>query len=404
MQDFIYKTLAVLVVIIALIPVAVFFMVRFSDATITDGEKIIFGYDDEKGQFQINEYPSFELNGIDGPYLINDTIYSVDSTNQVSKLPLQDRRNVNVLVNNESFDRFTVPLKKQYTSPDSEYNLPEKLIAISDIEGNFNGFSSFLQANAVIDSSFNWIFGNGHLVLVGDFVDRGNNVLPVLWLIYKLEQEAQLAGGAVHFILGNHEIMNIHGNFKYAKHKYHSIAQIIGKKEDNRSNNKTLFSANAELGKWMRSKNIIEKIGDYIFVHGGLSPEILPYDISIPEMNVLLRENIDKNLYHEPEDNEKANFVMGIKSPYWYRGFVTNYKHYPKISQAELDTVLQVYEAQKIVIGHCVVNDVSVKFNDKLVRIDVKHGTGKNSGNTKGILVENEQLFKIDDLGNKTEL
>ena len=31
-----------------------------------------------------------------------------------------------------------------------------------------------------------------HLVLIGDMVDRGNNVVPLLWLIYK-EAEAKLA-------------------------------------------------------------------------------------------------------------------------------------------------------------------------------------------------------------------
>jgi len=48
-------------------------------------------------------------------------------------------------------------------------------------------------------------------------MDRGNDVMPVLWMIYKLENEAIIKGGRVHFILGNHEGMNIQGNENYAQ-------------------------------------------------------------------------------------------------------------------------------------------------------------------------------------------
>lgn len=386
------------------IPILLFFLVRFGDTTIKDGEKIIFGYSEKKGRFQIFEYEAFELEGIDGPHIIGSQIFTVNDSSELSINQLVQRNNILVKVDNEDRDVFQVNLKNTHTPPPHTYPMPERLIAISDIEGNFNGFSSFLQTNAVIDSAFNWNFGTGHLVLIGDFVDRGKNVLPVLWLIYKLEQQATEAGGHVHFILGNHELMNIHGNFKYAEHKYRKIAEEIGKKEDMKENFKSLFAIDSELGKWMRSKNIIEKIGDYIFVHAGLSPEILPLDISINEMNTLLRNNIDEPLYHKPKEDERANFVMGRKGPYWYRGCVKNYKYYPKIKSEELDTILQYYDAKKMMIGHSVVEDVSTRFDEKLIRIDVKHGTIKQSGKTKGVLIENEILYKVDDLGNKSEL
>ncbi len=43
-----------------------------------------------------------------------------------------------------------------------------------------------------------------------------------LWLIYSLEEKAKAAGGYVHFILGNHEIMNMQGDFRYVQDKYRS--------------------------------------------------------------------------------------------------------------------------------------------------------------------------------------
>jgi len=62
-----------------------------------------------------------------------------------------------------------------------------------------------MQGNGVIDARLHWIYGDGQVVLVGDMVDRGRNVLPLLWLVYRIEAEAKAAGGALHDVLRNHE-------------------------------------------------------------------------------------------------------------------------------------------------------------------------------------------------------
>ena len=45
------------------------------------------------------------------------------------------------------------------------------------------------------------------MVFLGDLFDRGNDVVRTLWFIYRLEREARKQGGAIHVVLGNHEIM-----------------------------------------------------------------------------------------------------------------------------------------------------------------------------------------------------
>ncbi|WAC03282.1 hypothetical protein N7U66_06875 [Lacinutrix neustonica] len=69
------------------------------------------------------------------------------------------------------------------------------MVVISDIEGNYEAFASFLFANKIMDENHNWIFGTGHLVLVGDFVDRGKNVTQVLGLFTSLsiKQKSSMA-------------------------------------------------------------------------------------------------------------------------------------------------------------------------------------------------------------------
>jgi len=361
-------------------------------------------FDETDFGLKLNHYPKTEFDGIDGPYVISEKIYNVNSENKLIAKNISKDDSIQVRVNNKDSDKFYFKKRNGRSIEKSEYEMPERLIAISDIEGNFNGFSSFLKNNGIIDSNFNWSFGNGHLVLVGDFVDRGSNVTQVLWLIYKLEKQAVEKGGKVHFILGNHEIMNFQGNGGYNQEKYIKVALAISKKEEWEKAIQFMFSDSTELGNWLRTKNVIKKIGDYIFVHAGLHPEILDYKIDLDKINSITRKNWDKDLYRNPKNDETANFLIGRLSPIWYRGLVTDYKYYDKINEVDLNKVLGYYNAEKIVVGHTVVRNISTDFNGKVIRIDLKHGIEKNSGITKGLLIENGTEYIIDDNGNKETL
>lgn len=390
--------------IIFLLILTAIILVRFTDGSISGGGKTILGFDEEKGRFQIWEKKSYNLNGIDGPYIIEHQLYEVNKDNKFQTRTINRKDSLLVKVNNSDNDQFTFQLKDSITSELDVYRLPEKLIVMSDIEGNFDGFSSFLINNGVVDKNLDWIFGSGHLLLNGDFLDRGENVTQVLWLIYKLEQEAIKYNGKVHYILGNHEIMNFQGNACYANKKYKRVAQLISKNDSLKIATQFLYSNKTELGKWLRSKNVIEKIGNYIFVHAGLSPDILKYKVSISDINQIARENWDKNLYDEEENNKVENFITGKKGIYWYRGLATDYKYYDKIKENELVKVLKFYQAEKIVFGHTVKDEITKEFSGKTINTDVKHGQEKNSEKTKGLLIENGTEYKIDGKGTKIKL
>ena len=50
---------------------------------------------------------------------------------------------------------------------------------------------------------------------VGDLTDRGDNEIEIVFLFRQLTQEAKEEGGAVYVLHGNHEIMNVMGDFRY---------------------------------------------------------------------------------------------------------------------------------------------------------------------------------------------
>ncbi len=352
------------------------------------------------------------LRAVDGPYIYehenNLTVITVekgnDSSYYINKRDIRKKnKEFKCEVNNEDNDVFSFSLMSSHIIPEHTYKAQDKIFATSDIEGNFNTFYSLLVGNKIMDTDFNWTFGNGHLVIAGDMVDRGSEVIPCLWLLYKLEQDAAKKGGKVHYILGNHEVMTLQNNIRYVHEKYITLAKVLSKKKDKREAYQHLVSNNNILIEWMKSKNTVEKIGNTLFLHGGISEELVDAGVSIGQMNRLVRANIHKNLYKNPEDDQVANLVLGRLGPLWYRGLVKDYKkHYKKITAESVDSILKFYDVDHIVVGHTIVErEVTGDFDGKIIRIDIKHPTQKFTGKSQALLIENNHYFKVNDSGER---
>ena len=91
----------------------------------------------------------------------------------------------------------------------------KRVVAISDIHGAHRELVATLHTAGVIDAAQRWNAAHTHLVIVGDIVDRGDDSRASLDLLMRLEAEAVAAGGKVHVVLGNHDVMNIVGDLRY---------------------------------------------------------------------------------------------------------------------------------------------------------------------------------------------
>jgi hypothetical protein len=237
----------------------------------------------------------------------------------------------------------------------------------------------------VIDSNFNWSFGDGHLVLTGDFFDRGDQVTEVLWLIYSLEDKAKAAGGYVHFILGNHEIMNLGGDLRYVQQKYLENAALL---------NETylaLYGERSELGRWLRTKNIMEKVGDILFIHGGISPEVNRMSLPATLVNKLTRPYYADSNYVFPDP--RIDTLYSDFGPFWYRGYYTGNN---RASVSQVDSTLSLYKVKHIATGHTVISDtISVLFKGKLFNTDVHHV----KGHSEALLLKDGKFYRVNGLG-----
>jgi len=275
--------------------------------------------------------------------------------------------------------------------PDWKQQKADKLLVMSDPHGNLECLASTLKANGVINDEYKWIYGANQLMIIGDVFDRGKDVLPIFWLIYKLEQEAQQAGGQVFFLLGNHEPMVLANDMRYAEKKYKELAEHLNMKYAD------FFAPNSELGHWLGTRNTLQLIGDELFVHAGLGKTFLEQNLSIPKVN----EEISRALFMTKEERNELSpltkFLYGNEGPIWYRGMVRNDEKYIPLYVATLDLILEKYQARRVIVGHTIFNDIRRFYNGKVIAVNVdnKHNFEKVLG--RGILIENNSTYIIGD-------
>lgn len=374
-------------------------------------------FNDEEFGIKRDKVLVTKLNGADGPYVFDSVWYTVNTHSELVKTIRDTSRQFSVKADNKDNDSFRVTLKDSIPIEQDSFPMPEQLLVLSDIEGNFNALHSFLINNGVMNKQYEWTYGRGHLVLDGDFIDRGKNTTQVLWLIYMLEAKALQQGGKVHYILGNHEIMNLYGDASSADFKYLEAAKRISGKKHWDEATRYIYSTQSELGKWLRSKNIVEKIGPYLFVHAGLKTEHVRHQLSIRELNARARQYYGIYTGAEITDPKDRIILSSYHSPYWDRSLSMNLTYrllfltgdpfhavYHKTTQTELEQVLQFYHAGYLVTGHSVVPEVQKDYKGKVFKIDVMHGKEKNNSRTQGLFIDKTGVYKTDGTGKKRKL
>jgi len=113
----------------------------------------------------------------------------------------------------------------------------DRIIVIGDIHGDMEMTRELLKVAKVINDNDDWIGGNTVVVQVGDQIDRcrptidsqcdthgttkldENSDWKILQYFTDLHKKARDVGGAVYSLMGNHELMNVNGDFRYVSYK-----------------------------------------------------------------------------------------------------------------------------------------------------------------------------------------
>jgi len=228
---------------------------------------------------------------------------------------------------------------------------PQRIVAVGDLHGDLDNAMAALALTGVIDEQGRWAGENTVLVQTGDTTDRGPDSAELLDLMRRLSEEATRAGGRVVPLLGNHEVMNLHGDWRYVDPG--DVAHFGGVEP-----RKAAFGKDGQYGSWLRTLDITQKVGDTVFAHGGVTPDYASRGVD--GINALARSS-----WADPRAP-----VYGSDGPLWYRGYVLDDEKdaCPRLSRA-LDTL----SAKRMVVGHTTRRDgkIQTRCNGALVVIDI---------------------------------
>ena len=163
--------------------------------------------------------------------------------------------------------------------------------------------------------------------------DEGSD-LKIINFLDILNIKARKQGGAVISVLGNHELMNVDGDFRYVSiDEFSEFGEIFSNSsKDNYSSNKypygykerkNAFKPGGVLARRLAlTRYSVVQVGSWIFVHGGITPK-LAESYSINEINMYVSEWLKNNRSSKVLDaiddlyrNDNDDF-----SPFWSRLF-----------------------------------------------------------------------------------
>jgi hypothetical protein len=254
--------------------------------------------------------------------------------------------------------------------------MPKRLVAIGDLHGDLGGARAALRAAGAIDEQDRWIGGELVVVQTGDVLDRGDDEQAILDLFARLEREAQAAGGAVIALIGNHELMNAAGDFRYvtpgALHDFDDAPGVDASRyarvpAELRGRIAALGPGGA-YARRIAGNGVIAIVGDTVFSHAGVLGD---WATQVEEVNRSARCWLDGQA-GDVEDPPPV--LTSTTSPVWTR----------LLGLADADceaakAALAALGAKRMVVGHTVqATGINEVCGGTVWRIDV--GLGKSYG------------------------
>jgi hypothetical protein len=272
---------------------------------------------------------------------------------------------------------------------------PVRIVAVGDLHGDYDAWAAIARAAGLVDVKGRWAGGPTVLVQMGDVVDRGPDSLKIIRQLMKLQREARGKGGQVIALVGNHEAMNMTRDLRYvhpgeylAFTDRNSEARRNRIYEANRAAIDTAYRArdpkltgpairedwmkatplgmlehqlawgpDGEIGKWVVGNPAVAKVGDSLFVHGGISAKYST--MSLNDINLAVASAL------KGRDETPASIINDGAGPLWYRGLVTREpgdeataapipagSAAPLTIDQEIGLVLNNFGVKRIVVAH----------------------------------------------------
>jgi hypothetical protein len=245
-----------------------------------------------------------------------------------------------------------------------------RIVAIGDVHGDLDATRRALRLAGAIDEHDRWIGGSLVVVQTGDQLDRGDDERAILHLFDRLTREAARAGGAVHPLNGNHELMQAHLDLRYITPggfrdfdgavRFDADEPFLAQFPPEQRARVAAFRPGGPYARMLARRNTIVQVGGNVFVHGGVLPHHAAYGID--------RINAEIRAWLRGE-RDAPEWSGGADSPIWTRLYS---RDVGDVACATVAETLDILDARRMIVAHTVHRDGITSYCDgRIWAIDV---------------------------------
>jgi hypothetical protein len=254
---------------------------------------------------------------------------------------------------------------------DSSFRVPvaDRIVAIGDLHGDLGATRRALVLAGAIDALDRWIGDKLVVVQTGDEIDRGDDDRAIIELFDRLADAAEGRGGKVIALIGNHEAMNVAGDFRYVTRGGFAAFSdsdtsrvpdaVLQRFTVEARGRAAAFFPAGPFARRLAERRAVVVVGDTVFVHGGVTADHVRY--GIPRLN----RELSRWMSGDGAPSALANDEEG---PLWTRRYSEDKSG---IDCAGLLSTLTALSATRMVVGHTPHQDgISPACEGRVWRID----------------------------------
>lgn len=245
------------------------------------------------------------------------------------------------------------------------------IVAIGDLHGDWQATRRAFRMAGATNEQDQWIGGTLTVVQTGDQLDRGDDERTIIDWFDQLSKQAAEQGGALIVLNGNHELMNVSGDFRYVTPDgMQDFADVAPQAAPNvplqqlpshAQGRAAAFWPGGPYAKRLAHRPVVVQVNDTLFVHGGVLPSHVRYGID--RINAQTRDWLLGRAAMPAVMSER-------EAPVWTRRYSDD-----DVTESDcrvLDEVLASTGAKRMVVGHTPQKDgITSACSGKVWRIDV---------------------------------
>jgi len=312
------------------------------------------------------------------------------------------------------------------TEPDGipyEFTTDARIVVFDGSNGRLDRLLQLLQQVDLTDEEGHWIAGEDHFVFMGSLFGYGDDNIACMELLKDLSEEAEAAGGMVHFVLGTSDFLNLRGILSTMPPRaYEHLAEpdsmvrsdarleewleqlweynsdLPERQRLRLRSNYEMFHRNnhgpgamefldliapgSEHGDWLREANTVVRINGILFVGGGIHP--IYADIPLARINAYHRDEFNKTTVYVP--------IMGDHrfAPYQWPGLSTMPTHVPREKQEE---ILAGYDAPLMVVAHTPGRQSQCVYKNRVIHVESNLSSPREQAAYNAVLIQGDEFF-----------